>query len=383
MASTDFSRTVSTPSHHYSFSGSDAFFARIHIDLILLLLILALAATGLLILYSGSGQDFGMVRRQAIHFGIGIVLLIITAQIPPRLFQLIAPWAWGTGVLLLIGVLLFGVGAKGAQRWLDLPGALPRFQPSELVKLALPLTVAWFMAKRPVPPRFKDLLQAMIIIVVPTVLILKQPDLGTSILISTSGMLVLFFAGMSWALILSMISIVAAMAPVMWFFVMHDYQKQRVLTFLDPESDPLGTGWNIIQSKTAIGSGGIHGKGYLMGSQSQLEFLPESHTDFIIAVLAEETGLIGVCLLLTLYALIILRCLYISSRCETLFGRLLSGSMSITFFIYVFVNIGMVSGILPVVGVPLPLVSYGGTSVVSLLLGFGLIMSMYTHRQRK
>ena len=324
-----------------------------------------------------------MVRRQAIHFGIGIVLLIITAQIPPRLFQLIAPWAWGTGVLLLIGVLLFGVGAKGAQRWLDLPGALPRFQPSELVKLALPLTVAWFMAKRPVPPRFKDLLQAMIIIVVPTVLILKQPDLGTSILISTSGMLVLFFAGMSWALILSMISIVAAMAPVMWFFVMHDYQKQRVLTFLDPESDPLGTGWNIIQSKTAIGSGGIHGKGYLMGSQSQLEFLPESHTDFIIAVLAEETGLIGVCLLLTLYALIILRCLYISSRCETLFGRLLSGSMSITFFIYVFVNIGMVSGILPVVGVPLPLVSYGGTSVVSLLLGFGLIMSMYTHRQRK
>jgi len=383
MASTDFSRTVSTPSQHYSFSSSDAFFARIHIDLILFLLILALSATGLLILYSGSGQDFGMVKRQAIHFGIGLMLLFITAQIPPRLFQLIAPWAWGTGVLLLVGVLFFGVGAKGAQRWLDLPGALPRFQPSELVKLALPLTVAWFMAKRPVPPRMKDLALAMLIIAIPTVLILKQPDLGTSILISTSGLLVLFFAGMSWVLILSMISFVAAMAPAMWFFVMHDYQKQRVLTFLDPESDPLGTGWNIIQSKTAIGSGGIHGKGYLMGSQSQLEFLPESHTDFIIAVLAEETGLIGVSLLLILYALIILRALYISSRCETLFGRLLSGSMSITFFIYVFVNIGMVSGILPVVGVPLPLVSYGGTSVVSLLLGFGLIMSMYTHRQRK
>ena len=188
---------------------------------------------------------------------------------------------------------------------------------------------------------------------------------------------------MSWLLIFSMIGIVAAMAPLMWFFVMHAYQKQRVLTFLNPESDPLGSGWNIIQSKTAIGSGGIHGKGYLQGTQSQLEFLPESHTDFIIAVLAEEHGLIGVCLLLALYALIILRCLYISSRCETLFGRLLSGSMSVTFFIYVFVNIGMVSGILPVVGVPLPLVSYGGTSVVSLLLGFGLIMSMYTHRQRK
>jgi len=194
---------------------------------------------------------------------------------------------------------------------------------------------------------------------------------------------VLFFAGMSWWLIGGMIALVAAMAPVMWFFVMHAYQKQRVLTFLNPESDPLGTGWNIIQSKTAIGSGGVHGKGYLQGTQSQLEFLPESHTDFIIAVLAEELGLIGFCLLLTLYALIILRCLYIASRCETLFGRLLSGSMSVTFFIYVFVNIGMVSGILPVVGVPLPLVSYGGTSVVSLLLGFGLIMSMYTHRQRK
>ena len=193
----------------------------------------------------------------------------------------------------------------------------------------------------------------------------------------------LFFAGMSWALIGSMIAIVTALAPVMWFFVMHAYQKQRVLTFLNPESDPLGSGWNIIQSKTAIGSGGLHGKGFLQGTQSQLEFLPESHTDFIIAVLAEEQGLIGVCLLLTLYTLIILRCLYISSRCETLFGRLLSGSMSVTFFIYVFVNIGMVSGILPVVGVPLPLVSYGGTSVISLLLGFGLIMSMYTHRQKK
>lgn len=381
MASTDFSRTVSTPSQHHTFGSSDAFFARLHIDLLLLLLIMTLAVVGLLILYSGSGQDMGMVQRQAVHFGIGITLMILMAQIPPRLFQLIAPWAWGLGTLMLIGVLLFGVGAKGAQRWLDLPGPLPRFQPAELVKLALPLTVAWFMAKRQVPPKIKDLILALMIILIPTVLILKQPDLGTSILISASGLLVLFFAGMSWALILSMVGLVAAMAPAMWFFVMHDYQKQRVLTFLDPESDPLGTGWNIIQSKTAIGSGGIHGKGYLLGSQSQLEFLPESHTDFIIAVLAEETGLIGVCLLLTLYTLIIMRCLYISSQCETLFGRLLSGSMSVTFFIYVFVNIGMVSGILPVVGVPLPLVSYGGTSVVSLLLGFGLIMSMYTHRQ--
>lgn len=383
MASTDFSRTVSTPAQHHSFERSGAFFAKLHLDLVLFVLILLLSATGLLMLYSGSGQEMGLVKRQAIHFGIGLVAMIIAAQIPPRVYQLVAPWALAFGTLLLVGVLVAGVGAKGAQRWLDLPGPLPRFQPSELVKLALPLAVAWFMAKRPVPPRFRDLLQALVIIMLPTVMILKQPDLGTSILISTSGLLVLFFAGMSWWLIGGMIALVAAMAPVMWFFVMHAYQKQRVLTFLNPESDPLGTGWNIIQSKTAIGSGGVHGKGYLQGTQSQLEFLPESHTDFIIAVLAEELGLIGFCLLLTLYALIILRCLYIASRCETLFGRLLSGSMSVTFFIYVFVNIGMVSGILPVVGVPLPLVSYGGTSVVSLLLGFGLIMSMYTHRQRK
>ena len=311
---------------------------------------------------------------------IGFVLMTVAAQISPRQYRILAPWGYVISLVLLIAVLVAGVGAKGAQRWLDLPG-LPRFQPSELVKLALPLSIAWYMSRRPVPPRFLDLVKATVLVLIPSVLIFKQPDLGTAILISTSGLLVLFFAGMSWWLILSMVAIVSALAPVMWFFVMHDYQKQRVLTFLDPESDPLGTGWNIIQSKTAIGSGGIEGKGYLLGTQSQLEFLPESHTDFIIAVLAEEKGLIGVSLLLILYALIILRCLYIASFCKTLMGRLLSGSMAVTFFIYVFVNMGMVSGILPVVGVPLPLVSYGGTSVISLLLGFGLIMSMYTHRK--
>jgi rod shape determining protein RodA len=219
----------------------------------------------------------------------------------------------------------------------------------------------------------------VVLIAIPLVLILKQPDLGSSILIGTSGLLVLFFAGIPWWLIFSMISIVAACAPLMWFFVMHSYQKQRVLTFLNPESDPLGSGWNIIQSKTAIGSGGIEGKGWMQGTQSQLEFLPESHTDFIIAVLAEELGLIGVLLLLILYFVIIIRGLYMAARCNLLFNRLLSGSLIITFFIYVFVNIGMVSGLLPVVGVPLPLVSWGGTSVVSLLAGFGVMMSMYTH----
>jgi len=381
MAGTDFSRTMSEASTQHGFNRSRAWFARFHVDLILLLLLLLLTASGLLLLYSASGQEWGMVKRQAIHFAIGFVGLIIAAQIPPRIYQRLAPWGYTAGLIALVGVLVAGVGAKGAQRWLDLPG-LPRFQPSELVKLALPLTVAWYMAKRPMPPKFFDLVKAMAIIAIPTVMILKQPDLGTSILVSTSGLLVLFFAGMSWRLIFSMIALVGASLPVMWLYVMRDYQKQRVLTLLDPESDPLGAGWNIIQSKTAIGSGGIEGKGFMQGTQSQLEFLPESHTDFIIAVLAEELGLIGVLALLTLYFLIIMRCLYLSVRCETLFGRLLSGSLAVTFFIYVFVNIGMVSGILPVVGVPLPLVSYGGTSVVSLLAAFGMLMSMSTHSKK-
>lgn len=381
MPGTDFRRTMGGHHHHGFGQTSQALFERIHLDLPLTLLIILLAGCGLMILFSGSGQDMTMVKRQAIHFGIGLTVMTIAAQLPPRFYRTIAPWAYGVGVIALVGVLVMGVGAKGAQRWLALPG-LPRFQPSELVKLALPLSVAWYMSLHPVPPRFSVLVKALLIIGIPTILILKQPDLGTSILIGASGVLVLFFAGMSWSLILSGVAVVAASAPAMWFFVMRDYQKQRVLTFLNPESDPLGSGWNIIQSKTAIGSGGIDGKGFLQGTQSQLEFLPESHTDFIIAVLAEELGLIGVLALLTLYFLIIMRCLYLSTQCETLFGRLLSGSISVTFFIYVFVNIGMVSGILPVVGVPLPLVSYGGTSVVSLLTAFGVLMSMATHRQK-
>ena len=380
MRGTDYKRSLGQGSHK-GFSRSQAFFARIHLDPWLLMLLLLLATTGLSILYSASGQEMGMVKRQAIHFGIGFTALIICAQIPPRTFQLLAPWGYVFGCLALIGVLVAGVGAKGAQRWLEIPG-LPRFQPSETVKLVLPMMVAWYMARNPTPPPLSVLAKAAFIIILPTGLILKQPDLGTSLLISASGIMVLYFAGMSWRIIGTLIGTAAACAPLMWFFVMHDYQKQRVLTFLNPESDPLGSGWNIIQSKIAIGSGGVDGKGYLQGTQSQLEFLPESHTDFIIAVLAEELGLIGVLLLLTLYLAIIVRCLILAANCETLFGRLLAGSLSATFFTYVFVNIGMVSGILPVVGVPLPMVSYGGTSVVSLLVAFGLIMSMATHHKR-
>lgn len=378
MASTDFSHQMSGEQHHSGFTRSKIFFARFHIDLTLFLLLLLLCGSGLLILYSASGQAGAMVQKQALHYLIGFTVLLVAAQIPPRIYRLLAPWAYLAGVLALIGVLVLGVSGKGAQRWLALPG-LPRFQPSELMKLALPLLVAWYMSTKSTPPKLLTLLKAMLLIGVPLILILKQPDLGTSILIAASGILVLFFAGMPWWLIFSMISIVAATAPLMWFFVMHAYQKQRVLTFLNPESDPLGSGWNIIQSKTAIGSGGIEGKGWMQGTQSQLEFLPESHTDFIIAVLAEELGLIGVLLLLTLYFLIVIRGLYMAAQCSTIFGRLLSGSLIVTFFIYVFVNIGMVSGLLPVVGVPLPLVSWGGTSVVSLLAGFGIMMSMHTH----
>src|SRR5690554_61530 len=352
----------------------------LHLDPILLFLLLGLISAGLFVLYSGADRNIEVVEAQLFRLGLAIVVMLVFAQLDPSVFRRWAPWLYVFGVIALLAVLLVGSGAKGAQRWLAIPG-LPRFQPSELMKLAVPLAVAWFMAKRSVPPKLSDLLQAFILIIVPTLLILKQPDLGTSILIMATGISVMFFAGMSWRLILSLIALATAIAPMMWLFVMRDYQKTRVLTFLNPESDPLGSGWNIIQSKTAIGSGGLQGKGWLMGSQSQLEFLPESHTDFIIAVLAEEFGFIGVLLLLSLYFLIILRALYLASNCETLFGRLLSASLVVAFFIYIFVNIGMVSGILPIVGVPLPLISYGGTSVISLLIAFGILMSMCTHKR--
>ena len=381
MASTDFSRQMRSARVDGTFERSSQIFARLHLDLPMLLLLLILCSCGLIILYSASGQSWDTVQKQAVHYSLGFLVMVIAAQIPPRLYRTLAPWAYAAGLIALIGVLVLGVSGKGAQRWLAIPG-LPRFQPSELMKLALPLLVAWYMSRQVLPPKFPVLLKAFSLIAIPVVLILTQPDLGTSILISASGILVLFFAGMSWWLIISMVALVAASAPVMWFFVMHAYQKQRVLTFMNPESDPLGSGWNIIQSKTAIGSGGVEGKGWLQGTQSQLEFLPESHTDFIIAVLAEELGLIGVLSLLSVYFLIIMRGLFMASKSSTPFQQLLCGSLIVTFFIYVFVNIGMVSGLLPVVGVPLPLVSWGGTSVVSLLAGFGVMMSMYTHKHQ-
>ncbi|MEK9542609.1 MAG: rod shape-determining protein RodA, partial [Luminiphilus sp.] len=271
------------------------------------------------------------------------------------------------------------VGAKGAQRWLDI--GLIRFQPSELMKLAMPLMVAWWFSRRGIPPRLLTLLGALVLVLLPSGLIVIQPDLGTSLLVAASGLFVVFMAGVSWWYIGWAVLLFIASAWPAWLFLLKDYQKQRILTLLDPESDKLGAGWNIIQSKTAIGSGGWSGKGWLAGTQSHLDFLPESQTDFIIAVLAEELGLRGVLLLLALYGLIVFRGFWISVTAQSGFARLLAAALTLTFFVYVFVNMGMVAGILPVVGVPLPLVSFGGTSIVTLMLGFGVLMAISTDRK--
>jgi rod shape determining protein RodA len=301
------------------------------------------------------------------------------AQINVRLLRVWAPWMFLGGCVLLIGVLLFGDISNGAQRWIDLPG-LPRFQPSEVMKILVPLTVASFLSRGIMPPSLLQVLVSMLIIGTPAVLTARQPDLGTALLIGVAGIFVLLLAGMRWKWVFLVLTLAVAAAPALWFFYMDDYQKNRIHTFLDPEREPLGAGWNIIQSKTAIGSGGLYGKGWLNGVQSRLDYLPEGQTDFIVAVLAEEFGLVGILFLLTLYIVIIGRALYIAGAAQDLFARLTAGSLTLTFFVYVFVNIGMVSGLLPVVGVPLPLVSLGGTSIISLMTGFGILMSIHTHR---
>ncbi len=332
-----------------------------------------------MVLYSASGEDMHMVKRQLFRFATGLVAMIAVAQIPAESYQRWSTSIYILGTILLILVILLGIQAKGAQRWLQIPG-LFRFQPSELMKLAVPLFMARYFAKRMLPPSWAASITGLLITAIPVALIAIQPDLGTAILIGTSGMIVLFLAGISWKWVSAGILMCFPAAGILWMF-MHDYQKTRVLTLLDPQSDPLGAGWNIIQSKTAIGSGGLKGKGWLNGTQSHLDFLPESSTDFIIAVLCEEFGFLGFLSLLSLYAFILIRGLYISLCAQTTFNRLLSGAIILTFFIYLLVNIGMVSGLLPVVGVPLPLVSYGGTSIVTLMVGFGILMSIHTHRK--
>jgi rod shape determining protein RodA len=355
--------------------------SRWHIDVPLLLLLMSLTVFGLVVLYSASGRSMEMVERQGMYFLIGYGVMLVLAQVRVDIMCRLSPWLYCCGIVLLVLVLVMGVGAKGARRWLDFPG-LPRFQPSELVKLFVPMTVSWYLGSRTLPPRFKYVLISCALVFVPAALIMKQPDLGTSLLVISAGLFALLLAGLQWRYIVGAGVLGVSAIPVAWMYLLHDYQKRRVLTLLNPESDKLGAGWNIIQSKTAIGSGGLHGKGWLEGTQSHLEFLPESHTDFIIAVLGEEFGLIGVLALLSIYVLIIVRGLMIGMNAQDMFSRLLAGSITLTFFVYVFVNMGMVSGILPVVGVPLPMVSYGGTAIVTLFAGFGLLMAIATARRR-
>ncbi len=367
------------PSASSDLARRPAISERFHIDFPLLFLLIALTVYGLVVLYSASGQRLGAVIRQAEYFVIAYTVMLAAAQVSVQRYRRWAPAIYLGGLALLVGVLVFGVGAKGAQRWLSIGGF--RFQPSELMKLAMPLMMSWYLAARILPPRFINILASLVLVGVPAALIVRQPDLGTALLVSASGLIVLFMAGISWRVIFGAGVLAALSAWPAWVYLLHDYQRQRILTLLSPERDKLGTGWNITQSKTAIGSGGWSGKGWLNGTQSQLDFLPESHTDFIIAVLAEEFGLRGVILLLAMYVLIFVRGFWIGMHAQDSFSRLMAAALTLTFFVYVFVNMGMVSGLLPVVGVPLPLVSAGGTSIVTLMAGFGILMAISTERR--
>jgi rod shape determining protein RodA len=334
---------------------------------------------GILVVYSASGLNVKMVEHHLANIVIAVAAMIALAKFAtPHYLRLFAPIAYVIGILLLIVVDVTGHIGKGAQRWLDI--GFVRFQPSEIMKLAVPMICAWYMHERPLPPTFKDLLVMGLLIAIPTVMIARQPDLGTALLIAASGLIVMLLAGMQLRIILISIPLLGGAAVAAWHFI-HDYQRQRILTFLKPENDPLGTGYHIIQSQIAIGSGGLFGKGYMMGSQAQLEFLPERSTDFIFAVIGEEFGLLPCLVLLVLYGIIIGRALYLAMQGQDTFSRLTGGAIALSFFVYVFVNSGMVSGILPVVGVPLPMISYGGTSMVTLLAGFGILMSLHSHRK--
>jgi rod shape determining protein RodA len=346
------------------------------LDPALLLALLLLMAFGLVVLYSASGGSADVVYRQAARMGAGLAALLVLSRVPAHILRIWTPWLYVLGMLLLVATWGFGTG-RSTDRWLDL--GVFRFQPSEIMKLAVPMMMAWYLHPRALPPDWRSILVSVCILAMPALLIARQPDLGTALLVAASGAFTLFLSGLQWRLIFGLAGAAAAAAPALWL-VMHDYQRQRVLTFLNPESDPLGSGWNIIQSKIAVGSGGLLGKGWMNGTQSRLEFIPERHTDFILAVLSEEFGLVGVLLLFLLYLFIVGRGLWIAGLARATYPRLLGGSLAMTFFLYVLVNAGMVSGLLPVVGVPLPLVSYGGTSIVTLLAGFGILMSIYGHR---
>ncbi|MGC9456771.1 MAG: rod shape-determining protein RodA [Halothiobacillaceae bacterium] len=352
---------------------------RLVYDPILLFLLVILASVGLVAGYSASGGDLAQVEKMALRFGMAFAVMILVAQVPPRLFFAAAPWAFAGGVALLVAVLFFGDVGKGAQRWLDL--GFVRFQPSEMMKLAVPLMIAWYLAHRPLPPRLPDILVVLGLVGLPGWLIMAQPDLGTALLVSAAGLFVLYFAGLAWRYIVGFLLVAAMVAPLLWHFVLHEYQKRRVLTLFDPQADPLGAGYHVIQSMIAIGSGGLYGKGWMEGTQAHLDFLPEGTTDFVLAVFAEEFGLVGMLFLFLLYLMIVLRCMLIAVRAESVAGRLFGAAVAMTLLVYVFVNAGMVVGLLPVVGVPLPLMSYGGTALVTLMVGLGMLMAIRAQKR--
>ncbi|MAR33383.1 MAG: rod shape-determining protein RodA [Porticoccaceae bacterium] len=344
----------------------------LELDYFLIAILLSLCSVGILIIYSATGQDTFFVKRQLLFIAFGFTLMCIMANLSPRVWDRWALFLYAIGIVSLGMVLAFGVEANGAKRWLNL--GFTRLQPSELMKVAVPLMISSYISKSSVPPTFKTILVSIMLILLPVLLVINQPDLGTALLIFISGLIVLFLSGIGRSYIISGFILALAAIPSLWLFVMRDYQKQRVLTMFNPEQDKLGAGWNIIQSTTAIGSGGWYGKGWMNGTQSQLNFLPESHTDFIIAVLAEEFGLVGVMVLNCLYLILVGRCISISMNSESMFGRLLAASIGLTLFVFVLVNLAMVSGVLPVVGAPLPFISYGGTAIVTLFGGFGILM---------
>ena len=352
--------------------------SRPRIDLPLATGLVLLAVAGLCTLYTAADGGMGMVGGQAARFVLGFALMMLISRIPPATLRNWTPWLYAGSTLLLMVVAVLGEG-RGADRWLNL--GVMRFQPSELVKLTMPMMVAWYLHPRQLPPSWKDIAAVCVLIAIPAVLIAKQPDLGTALLVAAAGAFALFLSGMAWWRIGVLLVGAAGMAPIAWHF-MHQYQRGRILTMLNPESDPLGNGWHIIQSQIAVGSGGVLGKGWMHSSQSRLDFLPEHTTDFIFAVFSEEFGLVGVCLMMVLYAFIIGRCLWIAMGARETYSRLLAGAIGMSLFVYVFVNGGMVAGMLPVVGVPMPMVSYGGTSAVTLLVGFGMLMSIHAHRKR-
>lgn len=371
----------SRSSHHFGGADEPSIWQKIHVDPWLTLLLLSICFIGLSILYSASTQDMNMVTRQMVSYVIAFVVMFAMAQVPPSVYKALTPIFYVMGIILLLLVEIIGEVRMGAQRWIRIPG-FGSVQPSEFMKLGMPMMCAWYLSRRDLPPNLVSVFITLTIIIVPVLLIAKEPDLGTSILVASSGIFVLFLSGLPWWMIGTAVAIFVPFVAMAWEFLLHDYQRQRVMTLLNPDTDALGAGWNIIQSKTAIGSGGLTGKGYLQGTQSHLHFLPEGHTDFIIAAFSEEFGLFGVMLLIFMYACLLLRALHISFVNPDTYGRLLAGAIAMSFFVYVFVNIGMVGGILPVVGVPLPFISYGGTAIITLMAGFGLLMSIHTHHTK-